>query len=139
MKKATPITAIMTEHPVCLQRGQSLEEAEPAFRNFGFRHLPVVENDKLVGILSRTDLNRVSFADAVGDDGAVDTAVYSLLSLDQIMVSKPTTLTVNATVRDAAEVLSKKEFHALPVMDGDRLAGIVTTTDLIAFLLQQLS
>ena len=43
----------------------------------------------------------------------------------------------NSTIKEVAEVLSKKEFHALPVIDDNKLVGIVTTTDLINYLIEQ--
>jgi CBS domain-containing protein len=53
------------------------------------------------------------------------------------MVSKPVAVQHDATIREVAEILSTKEFHALPVVDGSKLVGIVTTTDLIKYLLEQ--
>jgi CBS domain-containing protein len=43
----------------------------------------------------------------------------------------------DATIKEVAEILSRKEFHALPVVDNNKLVGIVTTTDLINYLLEQ--
>ena len=43
----------------------------------------------------------------------------------------------DTTIRETAEILASKEFHALPVCEGDLLVGIVTTTDLIKYLIDQ--
>jgi CBS domain-containing membrane protein len=138
MKKRTPITHIMTPDPYTLGVHEDLETAERRFRELGVRHLPVVRGEKLVGILSLTDLQRISFVDNFDTEGDADTAIYNMLRLDQVMVSKPYTLPVTATIRDAAEVLTEQEFHALPVVDENRkVVGIVTTTDLIRYLLSQ--
>lgn len=139
MKKRTPITHIMTPNPKTLGVHEDLETAERLFRDLGVRHLPVVSGETLKGILSLTDLQRISFVDSFGPDaeGEADTAIYNMLRLDQVMVSKPYTLDISATVRDAAEVLAEQEFHALPVVDEDKLVGIVTTTDLIRYMLSQ--
>jgi CBS domain-containing protein len=54
------------------------------------------------------------------------------------MTSKPRVVKESATIYDVAKILSKEEFHALPVVDnGDQLVGIVTTTDVIRYLLDQ--
>lgn len=138
MKKREPVSNIMTSQVVTLNLTQSLDDAESMFKKHNFRHIPVVSGDKLIGMLSLTDLLRISFVDNYGDDeGAVDTAVYKMLSIEQVMVSKPVAVQADQTIREVAEILSKKEFHALPVLEGEKLVGIVTTTDLIKYLLEQ--
>ena len=100
------------------------------------RHAPVVSDDKLVGMVSLTDLQRISFVDTFGEgEGMIDTAIYSMLGIEQVMVSKPTTVDVNQTIKEVAKLLSEREFHALPVLEKDKLVGIVTTTDLIKYLI----
>ncbi len=138
MKKREPISKIMTSSVFSLKKGDDLFAAEEMFKKHKIRHLPVLENGQIVGILSQTDLARISFVDNFGgDEGDVDTAVYNMLTLDQVMKQKPITIQTNQTIREAAEILSKNEFHALPVVEEGKLVGIVTTTDLINFLLEQ--
>jgi CBS domain-containing protein len=60
-----------------------------------------------------------------------------MLSIEQIMVKNPIKVTSNITIKSVAEILAKNEFHALPVVDLDELVGIVTTTDLLKYLLEQ--
>ena len=95
--------------------------------------------DKIVGILSMIDLARISFVDSYDpNDFSVDTSVYSLFSLEQIMVRNPKCISVDATIKEVAEILLEESFHALPVVDdANKLIGIVTTTDLIKYLLEQ--
>lgn len=138
MKKREPVSHIMTSQVTTLNLSQSLEDAEKLFKKHKFRHIPVVSGDELIGMLSLTDLLRISFVDNYDDnEGAVDTAVYQMLSIEQVMVSKPVAVQSDQTIREVAEILSAKEFHALPVLEGTKLVGIVTTTDLIKYLLEQ--
>lgn len=53
------------------------------------------------------------------------------------MTKNLVTVTSTTTIKEVAEILSKREFHALPVVDNNNLVGIITTTDLINFLLEQ--
>ena len=81
---------------------------------------------------------RISFADAVyEDENHVDTLVYNMFSLQQVMVKNVTTVQSTDTIQEVAEILAKESFHALPVEENGKLVGIVTTTDLIAYLLKQ--
>ena len=98
----------------------------------------MVNGNKIVGILSYTDLLRISFVDAVDDDAEiVDTTIYNLFTIEQVMTKNLVTITPDTTIRETAEILSNKEFHALPICLGDLIVGIVTTTDLIKYLLKQ--
>jgi CBS domain-containing protein len=98
----------------------------------------VVRGDVIIGMLSYTDLLRISFADSVyDDDDHVDSIVYNMFSIEQVMAKKIVSVSPSNSIKDVAEILSKSEFHALPVVDKNILVGIVTTTDLINFLLKQ--
>ena len=139
MKRREPISNIMTKNVLTVNVKDSLAEAETILKQNHIRHIPVVSGPKLVGMLSLTDLLRVSFVDNYGEDeGAVDTAVYSMLSISQVMASNPKSIADNQTIREVAELLAQREYHALTVTNsvGD-LVGIVTTTDLIKYLLDQ--
>lgn len=138
MKKREPVSKIMTSQVTSLGLEKTLYDAEKLFKNNKFRHIPIVQGDDLIGMLSLTDLMRISFVDSYGDDQEpIDTAVYDLLSIDQVMVSNPVAVSPDQTIREVAEILSEREFHALPVVEGSKLVGIVTTTDLIKYLLDQ--
>ncbi|MEQ3656589.1 MAG: CBS domain-containing protein [Dokdonia sp.] len=138
MKKRTPVSSIMTTTVISLHTKDTLETAESLFKENNIRHIPVVDGSKVIGMLSYTDLLRISFADAVGEDEQdVDTVVYNMFTIEQVMTKNLVTVTSTTTIKDVAEILSKREFHALPVVDNNNLVGIITTTDLINFLLEQ--
>jgi predicted transcriptional regulator len=126
----------MTKNVIKLNLSDDLTKAEELFKKNKIRHIPVVSGNKILGILSYTDLLRISFVDAVDDDAEiVDTTVYNMFTVEQVMAKKVITISPDTTIREAAEILSKNEFHALPVCEGDLLVGIITTTDLIKYLI----
>jgi CBS domain-containing protein len=138
MKRREPVSKIMSTDLVTINHTNSLFDAEKLFKKHKIRHIPVVENKKIIGILSLTDLLRISFVDNYGeDDSDVDTAVYNMLSIEQVMVKDPVHIAPSLTIKEVAEILAKKEFHALPVVENGDLVGIVTTTDLLNYLLEQ--
>lgn len=138
MKNKVPVSTIMTKNVIKLHLADDLTKAEKLFKHNKIRHIPVVDGNKIVGMLSYTDLLRISFVDAVDDnDDVVDASVYNLFTVEQVMAKKLVTISPDTTIRETAEILSTKEFHALPVCLGDLLVGIVTTTDLIKYLIDQ--
>ena len=138
MKKQTPVSVIMTKNVITLNNADNLETAERLFKKHRIRHIPVVSGEEIIGMLSYTDLLRISFADAVDDDDEyVETMVYNMFTIGQVMAKTLISVPSTATVQEVAEILSDREFHAIPVVDDGKLVGIVTTTDLINFLLEQ--
>ena len=139
MRYVPLISEIMTKNIIALNRDDDLETAEMLFKRHKIRHIPVVAEDVIIGMLSYTDLLRISFADAVYEtEDEVDTLVYNMFTIDQVMAKNVVTVPSTATIKEVAKILAENEFHALPVVDDGRLVGIVTTTDLINYLLKQL-
>ena len=136
MKKREPVSHIMTTDLVTVNVNTSLSDASRMFPKHNVRHLPVVSGDELIGMLSYTDIMRISFGGNFDQDNA-DEAIFDMLSINQVMKSKVQTVSSHDSIREVAEILAKVEFHALPVVDDGKLVGIVTTTDLIRFLLEQ--
>jgi CBS domain-containing protein len=133
-----PISSIMSTQLVVLNTTDGLEKAEHLFKKHHIRHIPVIKGKGIVGMLSLTDLLRISFADgAYEEEEEIESIVYDMFSISQVMAKNVKTVTSDTTIREVAKILSQEEFHALPVVDNDELVGIVTTTDLIKYLLAQ--
>ena len=138
MKKRTPVSTIMSTDIISLNLSDDLVTAEHLFKKHHIRHIPVVNGDAIVGILSYTDLLRISFSDAVDEsENSVDTVVYNMFTLEQVMVKNVVSVSSTTPIKDVAQILANNEFHALPVVDNWKLVGIVTSTDLINYLIDQ--
>lgn len=140
MRKNEPVSNLMTRDPVTLHLGQKPSEMQTIFAANRFHHLPVVDGERLIGMLSTSDAVRF-FTDAWGTNNRqLAEAIDNDFNLEEIMVRSPITLSEDASIRDAVHLLSAGEYHALPVTDGDgNLKGIVTSTDLIRYLGDQLA
>ena len=135
MKRNTPIALIMSRNVIKLNLSDDLTKAETLFKKHKIRHLPVVDGNIIIGMLSYADLLRISYVDAVDDDAQeVDSTVYNLFTVQQVMSKDLVVVSPETTIKETAQILSKSEFHALPVCEGKFLIGIVTTTDLVAYL-----
>ncbi|MBA4154258.1 CBS domain-containing protein [Flavobacterium sp.] len=138
MKKQVPVSTIMSKNVIKLNLSDDLTKAEMLFKKHHIRHIPVVDSNKIIGMLSYTDLLRISFVDAVDDeDEVVDVTVYNMFTVEQVMAKKLVTVSPDTTIKQVAEILATNEFHALPVVEGKLLVGIVTTTDIIKYLIDQ--
>ena len=132
MKKNVPVKKIMTTQVVKLNLNDELSKAEMLFKKHRIRHIPVVAGNQIIGMLSLTDLLRISFVDsAFEDDETIDTVVYDMFTLSQVMTKNVESISEDTTIKEAAEILANREFHALPVTKNNELVGMLTTTDLI--------
>lgn len=134
------ISAIMTANVHSVSKNDELFKALQLIRNHKIRHLPVVEGDQIVGILSSTDLNRLTFGGLFSshESESEDEGILQMLSISQVMTSKVRTVSADSTIKEVAEIFAKEGFHALPVTDREgKLSGIVTTTDVIRFILKK--
>ena len=106
--------------------GDALETME-ALR---VRHLPVVDEGWLVGLLSDRDARRC--VEAGADRSPAETPVREVMTAaEELRVVHPTTL-----VREAAELLCRAKISSLPVVEGKELVGLVTTEDLLWALVE---
>ena len=127
-----PIEHIMTPDPATISPQSSAAEARRLLDSNVINHLPVVEGDRLVGMVTSSDLLKLHLLD--------DTlTMFARATVDQVMETNLVVLADSATLREAAEKLSMGNFHALPVVNKKRrLVGIVTSSDLINELLNEL-
>jgi acetoin utilization protein AcuB len=112
----------MTRSPVTVTPRNTLAKAQALMRAGGFRRVPVVSDGELVGILSERDLRQhLGYLESTRVDGA--------------MTAAPMTVSSQMSVQDAARLLLEHKVGGLPVVDGGKLVGIVTTGDLLHALL----
>ncbi len=129
------IEQFMTRETVVIDRSAHLSEIARLFSENHFTHLPVIENDRLIGIVSLNDLLRANYGENFGNDDEGDLSVYDAIkTIDDIMTPNPTTIGPQCTVKEAAQVMAQERFHSLPVVDPttEEYLGLVTTTDIMS-------
>jgi CBS domain-containing protein len=138
MKRNEPISHIMSKDVLTVHVAQKLSEVRALLLEHGIHHIPVVSGTRLVGMISATDMMRLSLSAYGGDERSLDTVLDHQFSIEGVMSKELVTLDKKGSVRDAAAKLRGGHFHGLPVVDDEgNLEGLVTTTDLINYLLDQ--
>ena len=138
MRKNDSVSHVMTKDVVKLAFNDPVSTARKLFEYSGIHHLPVVKGNEIVGILTWTDFLRISFGEFCNQDvRSLDAMLDHTYQLKDVMKADPVTMPLTGTVRDAAQLLSSSGFHSVPVVDGKKLVGIVTSTDLIRYLVDQ--
>jgi len=138
MKKNEKLRKILTKDVVTTHTGEKVSDVRKLFASQGFHHVPVVSGKKLVGLLSASDILGISVEGVGSDDRSMDAYLDHQFSIEGLMQTDLKTLPMDATIADAAEILSDGRFHAVPIVDKeDHLEGLVTSTDLIRYLRDQ--
>lgn len=127
----------MTKNVATVQVSDDLHDVIDLVKKNHIRHVPVLEGHDVVGIISSTDINRLTFSSLFENQEGADEAILEMLSISQVMTQKPRTVEAALSIKEVAEILASEEYHALPVIENGQLAGIVTTTDVIKYLLEQ--
>ncbi|MFN3216748.1 MAG: CBS domain-containing protein [Acidimicrobiales bacterium] len=134
MNPSASIAEVMTTDPVTIDRSDPISEAYRLLRDAPFHHLPVLDGDEPVGMVATSDILRLVYDVDGVDDRALRTYIDHQFTMDDAMSVDLRTLAPDATVRDAAAALADGSIHSVLVMDGGKIAGIVTTTDLARWL-----
>ena len=126
------VSEIMSKQVINIDHMSSLKEAIDVMKDHNVRHLPVMDGKNLVGIISKSDVDKVKFLESyIQESGNLPS-----LSIDQIMTKNVNTIQHDDTIREAGEILSLMSYHALPVMHDENVVGMVTSTDFILHLLK---
>ena len=133
-----PVSTIMTSELVTVNVDDGLDKAEHLLKKHRIRHIPVVEGRKIVGMLSMNDILRISFADgAYREEDNISSSIYEMFTIKNLMRSKLEVVSSTDSIKDVAGRFVASEYHSIPVVDNGELVGMVTTTDMIKYLLSQ--
>ena len=134
MNPETAVSQFMTKDLVTVETDARLHKIRQIFEENPFHHIPVLEYGKLVGIISKADFLKISHTLSFTLEGTEKMdAKYHVFTAKDIMTEYPMQLDPDDTAGLAADIFLVNRFHALPVVDGIDLVGIVTSHDLISF------
>jgi acetoin utilization protein AcuB len=120
----------MTKKVIAVTPEDTIRDASRILQENRIHHLPVVEEEELVGVLSGVDIQRwILKEQKVDKDGTVIRRTGIVM---EIMTRDVITVTPEDTIEDALLILHQKRFGALPVVEGRKLVGIITKADILA-------
>jgi CBS domain-containing protein len=135
----TKVRDIMTSPVVIVAPQTPVPQASALMKERGIRHLPVIENGQLVGIVSRGDLREASISEAINADLYEISFLLSRLPVSKLMTRQVVTISPDALIVDAVELMTGNKIAGLPVVDETgSVIGIVTESDLLRLLLRKL-
>ena len=130
------VREIMAKNPVALSQNEYLDLAKDIMTLSRIRHFPVVDGGKLVGVVSQRDLYRASLGSVMQYEERTQNEFLRTILVKEIMSHPPVTISPDAPIKDAAHLMIDKKIGCLPVMEGEKLVGLITETDLLKELLE---
>ena len=127
----------MTPNPITIDIKTTLPEAHKLMKECRIRRLPVVDHGKVVGILTQGDIREASPSDATSLSIFELNYLLAKLNVEKIMTRDPITITPGATIREAAQIMLEHKIGGLPVIENERLVGIITESDIFRVLVQE--
>jgi acetoin utilization protein AcuB len=124
----------MSRRVTTIRPGARLGDAARLMAARGIRHLPVVEAGRLVGIVTARDLRQAVFAPAVQDQVDRLPGLLDGLVVRDVMIRGVVTVGAATSIREAARLMHERRLGALPVVERDRVVGILTETDVLKAL-----
>lgn len=125
------VADIMTSNPATVGRGTPLAEVIGLMKTQSCRHVPVVDGDTIIGIITDRDIRLAMNSPFVLHERKQDQALLNDVTAEACMTRGPMTIEAAAPAERAAELMNTYKFGSLPVVREGRLVGIITVTDIL--------
>ena len=130
---------IMVKDVATLRLNDELSLADDIMQLGRIRHLPVVEEGRLVGIISQRDLFKASLASAMGYGEKAKRAFMKTVAVKEVMVNEVITISPESSIEEAGKVMLEKKIGCLPVVEEGNLIGLITETDILRYYVESTS
>lgn len=128
----------MTTEVTSLQDSDTLLDAAMVFVRSSFRHLPVLQGKKVVGIITERDVKQFAPSLLSRTTPEEYNTIMETTPISRVMTKNPMTLRPDQPIFEAARILHNRRVGCMPVVENEELAGIITTTDLLRLLIHMM-
>ncbi len=132
--KVTLVRDVMTREVATLERNDRLSTADNVMRLGRIRHMPVLEDGNLIGLVTQRDLFRGALLKALGYGSKAEQTMLDTLAVKEVMATDLVTIAPDATLQEAAGTMIEGKIGCLPVVENEKLVGILTEGDFVALV-----
>ncbi len=132
------VRTFMTAQVQTLSSKDRLLEAALLLRSSHIRHIPIVDESEIVGILSDRDIQRCAPSMLARVSAEEYNAVFEETLINRVMTREPLRISADAPLNEAVALLREKKLGCLPVVENGKLVGIITKADMLTALLRML-
>ena len=128
------VREIMTGSPVTLKPEDTLDLANNVISLGRIRHIPVVEDGRLIGLLSERDLIGAATIEIFGLKQKRKSALLKTVLIKDVMKKRVISVKPDTPIKDAAHLMADKKIGCVPVVESGTLVGLLTTTDILRYV-----
>jgi len=132
--KEGTVREIMMGSPVTLKPEDTLDLANDVISLGRIRHIPVVQDGRVVGMLSERDLIGAAATTIFGLKQKTKSALLKSVTIKSVMKKRVVSVNPDTTIKEAARVMADKKIGCVPVILNGALVGLVTTTDILRYV-----
>ncbi len=132
--KVALVRDVMTQEVATLERNDRLSTADNVMRLGRIRHMPVLDDGNLVGLVTQRDLFRGALLKALGYGLTAEQTMLDTLAVKEVMATDLVTIAPDATLQEAAGIMVERKIGCLPVVENAKLVGILTEGDFVALV-----
>ena len=115
------VNEIMNKEPITISPETRVGQALKLMQQHQIRHLPVIKEDFMVGWISARTLREVLLA-----------SMLEIITVGDVMVEAPISVTPDTSVEEAARLVHEHRIGGMPVLEGEKLVGVITVNDLLS-------
>jgi CBS-domain-containing membrane protein len=128
------VREIMMGSPVTLKPEDTLDLANDVIALGRIRHIPVVDDGRLVGIITERDLIGAAASQIFGLKQKSKSALLKSVLIKEVMKKRVVTAAPDTPIKDVAHLMAEKKIGCLPVVSAGAVVGLVTTTDILRYV-----
>lgn len=132
------VKEIMSRKPVTIGPVAKLGTVNKLMKINKIRHVPVVKNNKLIGIVTEKDIRYAMIPEKIPGKRIPKGWNLSHLTVNDIMTRETLTISQNDQIEDAARIIYSNKIGALPVMAGSKLVGIISVMDILGVFIEMM-
>ena len=128
------VREIMMGSPVTLKPDDTLDLANDVISLGRIRHIPIVDDGRLVGVITERDLIGAAAGRIFGLKQKNKSALLKSVSIKAVMKKRVVTAAPDTPIKDIAHLMADKKIGCVPVVGAGMLVGLVTTTDVLRYV-----
>src|SRR5262245_36378 len=128
------VREIMMGSPVTLKPGDTLDLANDVISLGRIRHIPVVDDGRLVGVITERDLIGAAASHIFGLKQKSKSALLKSVLIKDVMKKHVVTVAPDTPIKEVAHLMAEKKIGCVPVLSTGTLVGLVTTTDILRYV-----
>ena len=132
------VKEVMSKNPVTIGPATKLRALNELMKANDVRHVPVVKNGKLIGIVTERDIRYAMIPEKIPGKKVPQGWNLDHLKVQDIMTDNTITIAQEAQVEEAARIIYGLKIHALPVMKNDKLVGIISVMDILGIFIEMM-